>query len=52
MDKRVRTGLLLAADLLAVGRMIAVMDNFCAARALPDDRAALTVCGIYFCVKD
>jgi len=28
MDKRVRTGLLLAADLLAVGRMIVVMDNF------------------------
>ncbi|AMG58442.1 hypothetical protein [Pantoea vagans] len=28
MDKRVRSDLLLAADLLAVGRMIAVMDNF------------------------
>lgn len=28
MDKLVRSDLLLAADLLAVGRMIAVMDNF------------------------
>lgn len=35
MDQLIRRDLLLAADLLAVGRMIAVMDNFLRCAAIP-----------------
>ncbi|MDQ1211070.1 hypothetical protein ABEH32_22090 [Pantoea agglomerans] len=35
MDRLIRTDLLLAADLLAVGRMITVLDNFMRCAVIP-----------------